>query len=364
LFDKITILGLGLIGASLAKAIKRKQPSVDIFGVDTPDVVARALELGLITQGAPPNRADEAIRAGDLIILALPIQAIVASFEAIAAHARAGTLVTDVGSTKAEIVAHAEKCLPPDVYFLGGHPMTGSERTGLAASDPFLFQNAFYVLTETSRVPAALKQKLVQLLEFIGAKVIFLPLAAHDEVASVVSHLPQLLAVALMKHVAARNQENPVYMQLAAGGFRDMTRVASSPYAMWEHILKTNTGNILRALDAFIRELNEMKQLVSQNSLQPVFDQAARDRLAIPTNTRGFLHPQYDISVIVEDKPGVLAKITAVLAQANLNVKDIEILKVREGDAGTLRMAFASLSDRTKAVQILTDHHFTVTEKD
>lgn len=364
MFDKITIVGLGLIGGSMAAAFKRKHVEAEITGVDRREIVETAVRKGFIDNGHSSDALATALEGADLVVLATPIQSILQLLSQIAPLLKTGCLVTDVGSTKRTIVHRAAHVFPSGAHFAGGHPMTGSEARGIAAADPFLFENAYYVLTENDLVPEILQRKLVRLLETIGARVLFLPADVHDELAAAVSHLPQVLAISLMHYAAAENEKNPMYLKLAAGGFRDMTRIASSPYAVWEHIFKTNKDNVCRAIDEFMKHLGEVRKKLETDALEGVFEKAGRDRLSIPKDTRGFLNPHFDVSVVVEDKPGVLASITGILAEAEINIKDIEILKVREGDAGTLRMAFASQAERGRAVAHLAQNGFVVTERD
>lgn len=359
----MTIVGLGLIGGSLAAAFKRTNIPAKIVGVDCEAVVAKALTRNLVSEGYGLSHLDAALAGADLIILAAPISRILDLLAEISGLVDSGALVTDVGSTKERIVTAAAKCLPQGVYFLGGHPMAGSEKSGLEHVDPFLFENAIYVLTEANLVPSQLLEGFVELLRTVGAKVILLPARLHDQIAAVVSHLPQILAVTLMKCASQCNEDNPAYLQLAAGGFRDMTRVASSPYAMWSDILRTNQENIENALSMFGGELKRISDLLSQQELASIFDSAARDRLSIPKDSRGFLNPHFDISVVVEDKPGVIAEISGILADKNVNIKDIEILKMREGDAGTLRLAFESKENRDQAIALLVNHGYSATPR-
>lgn len=238
--------------------------------------------------------------------------------------------------------------------------MAGSEKTGLDHIDPFLFENAIYVLTNHSASDDLVK-KYVGIIEIIGASVLFLTPAEHDEIAAVVSHLPQMLAVTLMNYAAKRNNNNPAYLKLAAGGFRDMTRIASSPFDVWADICKTNAENIEFAIEQLMTDLSASKNLLTENrQLQSFFETAARNRLSIPKDSRGFLRPQFDISVIIEDKPGMIASIAAILADEEINIKDIEILKMREGDAGTMRLAFQNETDREAALKLLAQKSFEV----
>jgi prephenate dehydrogenase len=362
-FKKIAIVGLGLIGGSLAYAFRKRQVVEYIIGIDDEPVIEKALSIKLINQGCCREEINRGIRDVDLIFLATPIKAILALLPTIAESVKSGSLVTDVGSTKSKIVTAAAECLPKGVYFLGGHPMTGSEKRGLEHADPFLFENTIYVLTEANPIPKNIVEKFVEIIEAIGAKTILLPAKLHDEIAAVVSHLPQMIAVTLMKYASELNQENNAYLRLAAGGFRDMTRVASSPYDIWADICKTNKENIKAAIDQFIEELQSIKNLLSDSKLEGLFDEAARNRLSIPQDTRGFLRPHFDLSIMVEDKPGMIAAISTILAKENINIKDIEVLKVREGEAGTLRLAFETEQDRDQAINSLMKNEFQVSKR-
>lgn len=346
------------MGGSLAAAFKRKKIESHLIGIDYKYIVEKALNRKLINEGYRLEDFKKGIYDADLVILSTPIEAILALLSTIAAIVKPGTLITDVGSTKEKIVKTADKCLPQGIYFLGGHPMTGSEKKGLENVDPFLFENAVYVLTNVNSVPNELMEKFIKLIEALGAKVIFLPAKLHDEIAAVVSHLPQILAITLMKYAANLNKSNSVYLKLAAGGFRDMTRVASSPYEMWADICRTNEDNIKKAINQFIEELQIIRGLLSKPELELIFNESARNRLSIPKDTRGFLRPHFDISVVVEDKPGMIAAISTILARENINIKDIEVLKVREGEAGTLRLAFESEPDRKHAIKLLVKNGF------
>ncbi|MFQ5706778.1 MAG: prephenate dehydrogenase/arogenate dehydrogenase family protein [bacterium] len=358
IFDSVTIVGLGLIGGSLAAAFKQKQVVGRLIGVDFPPIHSSAVSRRLISQGFGPDQLTRAVQRADVVILATPIKETLELLPGVAHAVKPGALITDVCSTKAAVVHCAQKCCSEDVYFLGGHPMAGSERQGLEYADPLMFENAVYVLTNSGEVPDSVLQRFVALIEAIGAKIIFLSPALHDKMAAVVSHLPQMLAVSLMNLAAQQNEKDDLYLKLAAGGFRDMTRVASSPYEMWADICATNAGNIKWAIDQFVAELERTKQAISDGQLESKFRSAAHNRLSIPTDSRGFLKPHYDISVVVEDRPGMIAGIAQTLASADINIKDIEVLKVREGDAGTLRLALESERDRERAVQRLTESGF------
>ena len=186
-------------------------------------------------------------------------------------------------------------------------------------------------------------QPLAALLKSIGARVLTMDAREHDRVAAAISHLPQLIAVSLMDNAARKNERNPAFLQLAAGGFRDMTRIASSPFYVWKDILSNNRDETRRALREFEKLLEQFRKGLYQSSLSDVgkkFLRAKSFRDSIPKNTKGFIHSLHDLFVWVDDKPGTLATMTAALFRSGININDIELLKVREGQGGTFRLSF------------------------
>jgi prephenate dehydrogenase len=346
---RVSIIGLGLMGGSLGLALKRSFPTIEIVGVDREEkIVQRAVERGAIDRGF--LNFEEAFPKADLIVLATPVNAILELLPTLPDLIDPDTLVTDLGSTKARICRTAEEYLPD--RFIGGHPMAGSERQGIEAADPFLFENALYVLTplqaSQERIP-----HLSTFLEELGARILCLDPQLHDQIVAYVSHLPQLLAVALTELVGQQNEENSLYRELAAGGFRDMTRIAASPYSIWKDILRDNAPQIGHVLDALIEQLLSMRGELTSAVLEERFRRAAAFRTAIPLRSKGFLKPLHRIAISVPDQPGTLARLTTVLAQSTINIKDIELLKVRENVGGTFHLHFETRAEAERAVQLL-----------
>lgn len=357
--SRIAVIGLGLIGGSLCRALRRTHRQLDIAGVDRAGIAAAAQEGGLVEKGFSPAQLADACRDRELIILATPIGAALDLLPRLAPHTAPDAVVTDVCSLKREIAAAGAKLFTgSNGCFIGGHPMAGSEKSGFEHADPFLFENAIYVLTPAPQTPPPRVDLLGQMIAAIGAHAVVVEPELHDRIAAAVSHLPQLLAVALMQHVASLGHANPLYLQMAAGGFRDMTRIASSPFTIWRDICDRNAGEITAQIDAFIKALQALRSDLGLGRLEGHFDAAARQRLSIPRDTRGFLRPHFDVSVEVEDKPGIIARIATVLAAATINIKDIEVLKVRENEGGTIRLAFESEDDREQALRLLGDAGF------
>jgi len=351
----IGIIGLGLMGGSLSMALKKKCPTHHIIGVDDKQSTDYALSIHSIDKSFSMQEVDKCVERCDIIFLCTPINQIINLMPAVSKAIRPGTLITDVGSTKRTIVKEAQKYFSQDTYFIGGHPLTGNEGYGIKSADPLMFENAVYALTPSQSIPPELIRYLGSLLEAIGARVYFLSPTLHDRIAAGVSHLPQLLAVALINLIARHQTTSSHYMKLAAGGFRDLTRIASSPYDIWDDIIKTNGDEMSLYIEEFTRQLQIIQKKLRKKSLDEDFRNAAKIRYAIPKDMKGFLQSTYDLSIEAEDRPGIIAEISSALAHNNINIKDIEVLKVREGESGILRISVETLQARENTQKILTD---------
>lgn len=353
-FRRVVIVGVGLIGGSFGLALKRTAFGGRIVGVSRRSTLDEALELGVIDEAYTYEALDRALDGADLVLLCAPIQRILGLLDEVGRHACPGALVTDVGSTKRRIVERAQASLPSGIHFIGGHPMAGSEKSGVAAADPFLFQNAIYILVPDARVPEPVYRALVDLLRGVGAKVMEMDARTHDETVAAISHLPQLMATGLVEMVGRLDEERAGFLTLAAGGFRDLTRIASSPYApVWEDICQTNADQIRAMIDRYAAQLQLLRQRVDDAALSGHFEYANRVRGAIPRDAKGFIHALHELLVVVEDRPGVIAQIATALAAEGININDIEVVKVREGEGGTLRLGFDSRQAAAGALKTL-----------
>lgn len=352
----ISIIGLGLIGGSLAKAIKKSNLKLEIAAWDRPDVLKAALEDKSIDKTL--HNVEEAL-SSELIFLCLPVNASLEVFKTLAPKLNEGTVITDVSGVKL-IFKNIWKNLKSKGIYIGGHPMTGKEKGGYSNSDPLLFENSIYILTDCDFVKIK-ESGLQSILEAIGARVACLDSESHDRAVANVSHLPQLLSVSLVNSsLGSDNQRN--FTNFAAGGFRDMTRIASSDFGIWEPVIRYNKEEILKSLESLGDELKLIKDLVygeNYKTLSEKFEEARVLRDEIPQNTKGFLNPLFDIFVYVKDEPGVISKISTTLAQENINIKDIELLKIREGSGGTFRLSFDSSEDAESAHELLRNVGYT-----
>jgi len=356
----VAIYSVGLLGGSIGAGLKKSGFGGRIIGLSSDAALKTALELGLIDEGYPYSDLLKVIPQVDLLILCSPILAIVKTIEALGAMPLPqGLVITDIGSTKKVIMDAAQKHLPQSVRFIGGHPMAGSEKSGPGASDPYLFQNAVYVLTPESEKDARAAAALAGFFQkFLGCRAAIFDAAKHDSIAAAVSHLPHILASALA--LSANEHEKRVNgtLSLAAGGFRDMTRIASAHYDIWHDIFSTNKGAIIPLIDSYINILNDMKENLANDKLKESFEAAKRIRDSISFSNKGFIGQMSEILVMAKDQPGVIASISALLANESINIKDIEVLKVREGEGGTIRLAFESEEVANQAVSVLNSHGF------
>ncbi len=351
----IAIIGLGLIGGSIAKALQNCDVAYTISAYDKPEVLEKAKKENVIDRIF--SKPIEAISA-DIIFVCLPLNLSIEVFKELAPLISSKTILTDVSGVKLVFQKEWEKIKSVGMY-IGGHPMTGKEKGGYENSDPLLFENSVYIVTQDlSKTNDFEKFKLV--LEKLGANILFIPAKQHDVIAASVSHLPQLLPVALVNTASLKTDEYN-FLDLAAGGFRDMTRIASSNFNIWENVINQNQNQILTAIEKYSFELDKIKYWVTTNNnaeLEKYFIEASKHRNEIPKNTKGFLTPVFDIFVFVKDEPGVISKISSILFNNGINIKDIELLKIREGDGGTFRMSFESEKIAREAKIIISDLGF------
>jgi len=279
-FNKITIIGVGLIGGSLGLALKENRPNFKIIGIDKQGVIERAIARGAIDEGTV--NLEEGIKEADTVILATPVKTILNLLPQINPFLKKGCLVTDTGSTKGQIVERANKILSKDTFFIGGHPMAGSEKYGIDSADPHLFQDKTYILTPTKKSNLIAIEKIFSLIEMIGANRLIINPLEHDRIVGAVSHLPQIIAVSLTNTISmlAQEENNNNYLKAIGEGFKEMTRIASSPYKIWEDICDTNQENILEMIQEFRNYLEAIEDKLKNDpsSLKEDFQKASKLR--------------------------------------------------------------------------------------
>jgi|CZCB01.1.fsa_nt_gi prephenate dehydrogenase len=353
---KITIAGLGLIGGSLAKAFRRTNHDFIITGVDTsPENLRLAKEEGTVDHIC--NKLDEsAVSDSQFVFLCTPVSRMPEMLSSLGQVVRPGTVITDVGSIKSSIMKEAEQILPGDVYFIGGHPMAGGERSGYSASVAHLFENAYYILTPREDTPRSALEELKNLISSTGAIPLILDPLIHDKIVGAVSHLPHIVAAALVNTVKEADSSEGFIRKLAAGGFKDITRIASSNPKMWRDICLSNKEQILPLVSEIINCLKAFKNDLEKDNVPAIesFYKEARDyREEIPSSESLYLLPYYQIYVDVEDRPGIIGHVTTILGRHHINIKNIRIINSRENEPGCLVLTLDDQAAQEKAVEVL-----------
>ena len=355
----IYIAGLGLIGASMALGIKRDHPDYEILGYNRSQASRDiALERGMIER-ATDDFASFAPLA-DVIILTLPIKQTIAFIKELAnLDLKEGVIISDAGSTKSAIVATAEKCFADkSVRFVGAHPMAGSHKTGAASADVNLFENAYYIFTPSSLTTSDTLEKMRDLLSGLHARFIEIDAEEHDRVTSQISHFPHILASGLMEQTASYAEEHEMARRFAAGGFRDMTRIAESEPGMWTSILLSNRETIIERIEDFKGRLDEIGHAISvgdENQIWNFFNQAREQRQAMEIHKRGGVDSSYDLYVDVPDEEDVILRILELLRGTSLvNIHINE--ENREDVHGILQISFKNAQDLKRAEQVITEN--------
>ena len=347
-FRRIGIVGLGLIGGSLAKAIHKRTDIAEIVAFDKDEASLKmAMDEGVITDSSCD---DLGILSGcDVVILCAPVDAI-KNMQDDLAKLDIG-MITDVGSVKQPVVDAIR--LP---NFVGGHPMAGSERYGYACSNGSLFENALYVicLPEYSEVTANTLQKFEDLIRAIGAIPMRMTAEEHDRRVAAVSHLPHIVASSLSLLLA--NHDDGALSRMAAGGFRDITRIASSNPKLWAGITENSKEALLPILDDYIDTLTLWKEALEKGDseeLEKLFAQGALYRDHLDINLRGALEASATLNVHVEDKPGELARIATILGNGNINIRNINIRNFRTYEGGQVSLLLGTTKEAVEAYALL-----------
>ena len=353
----VSIIGLGLIGGSLGLALKRNR-DVHVTGFDNSyGAMQEAYRRGIIdTIAVSIDRASE---HADVIIFATPVNTTVRMLEDVPAwNLKKDVIITDTGSTKGPIMKAAEPLIEQGITFIGGHPMTGSHKSGVSAAREHLFENAYYILTPS---PIARKEQIQQMRELLvptKGKVVVVGAVEHDRMTAIVSHFPHLVASSLVGRLSAQQEHQPFVRDLAAGGFRDITRIASADPIMWRDITTQNRDELLHQLDGWVEEMGDIRKMLLQNdptAIQNYFSEAKKYRDDLPITMQGALYMTHDLHIDVPDHPGVISEITKILANERISITNIRIVETRTDVFGILVVSFQTTEDRERAQLALSD---------
>lgn len=347
-FERVCVIGIGLIGGSFAASCRGLSSAPHVFGIDSdPETVRLALELGIVDEAASGDsvQAQQWLTPGgsDLVVIATPASRAAEWLERLGASGYDG-VVTDVASTKAGVVAAARKHLPDATRFVGGHPMAGSERSGVSAARVGLFDGAYWLLTPAADTDPEAYRGVHALVSALGARVVSVDPKRHDEAVAVVSHVPHVAAAALCEVAGAHAAEGGEILRLAAGGFKDTTRIAAGSPELWTGICVDNAEALSAALRELRLSLGEFEAMVrgrDVDSIRNWLTGAADIRRSLPAQWVPSTARLTELIVPMVDRPGVVAEVTSAVSRAGCNIEGIDIDHATE--------------DRALLVLVLTD---------
>lgn len=361
---KIGFIGLGLIGGSIAKRLKAQNSDLTLIATSGHlSTIETAYKEGLIANNTLCDISD--FYDCDYIFLCTPVQKNIEYLRQLKGNISEHCIITDVGSVKSDI--HREvTALGMEKQFIGGHPMAGSEKTGLESSKDSLLENAYYIITPTAESEESAVADFRDLVLSLGAIPLVLDYEHHDYATAAISHLPHVIAYNLVNLVRESDDSNETMKTIAAGGFKDITRIASSSPVMWENICLSNQEQLLKLIDAFIEKMKETKaDIISANgsALIDAFTSAKDYRDSITISRNGALKQVYEIYIDLLDEAGGIATIATILATNNLSIKNIGIINNREFEDGVLRLEMYDRESLDASITLLKRHHYTIYER-
>ena len=363
-FKTYGFVGLGLIGGSIARAIKAYIPESRIMAYTPhPQTVDTAYQEGIIDK--PMYEIGPEFGECDIIFLCAPVEINNENLTALFPHINPKTVITDIGSVKTSIHDKVKE-LGLEAQFIGGHPMAGTERIGFNNSKARLLENAYYILTRTDQTQEKSLSDYVEFVKMIGAIPLVVPYLQHDYITAAISHVPHVISASLVNLVKDSDTEDHLMKTIAAGGFKDITRISSSSPIMWRQICMTNSDNISELLSGYIDALCDIKLAIDEkdeDKVEAFFASAREYRESFIDSSSGPIKKVYAIKVEIDDKPGNLARVATLLSDNNINIKNIGIVHNREYESGTLRIELHDEEGLAKAQDILTKSDYTIYTK-
>ena len=357
----IGFIGLGLIGGSIAKTARRTHPDITIIAYNrTKSVLDAALADGTIDLAVP--EIGEPFRRCDYIFVCVPVVTMHGILEKLKPWISETTILTDVGSTKCDI-HEVVRSMGLEKQFIGGHPMAGSEKTGYANATDRMIENAYYILTPGADMPIRQVSAFSAFISSLGALPLVLSAEDHDFITAAISHVPHVISASLVNMVHDLDGPEEYMKQIAAGGFKDITRISSSSPQMWQEICLDNPDNICAMMDAYISKLIDYRLAIRNENAEEllnIFTQCKDYRDSFDTEPKGSLPREHRIYVDIADEPGAIAQIATMLAMHNISIKNIGIVHNREFEQGVLRIVFYEKDAKESAIRVLEDRNYYV----
>ena len=355
----IGIIGIGFIGGSLIKSLSKSNKVKNIIAFDVnEDSLKLAYNEGTITEYT--LEINEKFSNCDIVFICTPVSYIADYAKKLENIVKEDCILTDIGSTKKTIMQNVKDL---KIEFIGGHPMVGSERSGYQTSKEFLFENSYYIITKNKNNKESSIEKLKDIILELRAIPIIIQADKHDYITSVISHVPHVVASTLVNMVKDLDDEEQLMKTIAAGGFKDITRIASSDPTMWSNICEENKDEIIKNLRIFVSMINNfVDEIENKQKVYNYFESSKKYRDSfINKKVNGNTMPELNINI--KDENGAIAKIATLLSDNNIGIKNIEVINNRENNYGALKLIVNNYNELDSAYKILTDNNYDVIKR-
>lgn len=362
MFNRIAIIGIGLMGGSLALALRAAGAAGEVVAYDCSEQ-ARAEAEAMGVADSIAGSAAGAVEGAELVFLATPICAMADAVQSAAGSLGDGVIVSDLGSAKVGVMRQIEEVLPRGARFVGGHPMTGSEQSGVRFASADLFTGRYYVLTPTEGTEPRAYQKVHALLTEIGARVISIDPESHDRAMATISHVPHMLSLLLMEMAASEQERMKSTFAVAATGFKDMTRIASSSPDIWLDIARENSDFIIERLQDYSSRIDALIEILRSEDLSALgamFEDARLAREQLLTKGGYDIAEMFEISLPVPDEPGVISRIATAVGALGTNIEDLSIAHPLEGETGIMTLMVQGEASAAEAARALEELGYAV----
>lgn len=363
---ELGFVGFGLIGGSIARSLKKQNEdvSVHVYSRRKNPALDEGMAEGIID--SIWYEIDERFSTCDIIFLCAPVLKNTDYLSVLKPLLKPGCILTDVGSVKGNICKKAAE-LGLSHQFIGGHPMAGSEKTGFENSTDILLENAYYLLTPFEETPLENLSLLKELVAKTGANCVVLSPSEHDKITAAISHVPHIIAVSLVNMVRTSDNEEQNMKAFAAGGFKDITRIASSSPQMWQDICLANSESIDYFLSHFEKQIEDFRHMIAEKdgaSIQDEFHTAGDYRDSIPAKKSSVIARSYDLFINIDDRAGAIATIATILSVNGINIKNIGIIHNREYVDGVMKLELYKEDDEKKARELLIQNRYDIVDRD
>jgi|GEM_PF-630145 len=351
----IAIIGMGYIGGSLGLAFKKNIPEALVTGIDKGSILIRAKNVGAIDNGCIYTELNTGLKDVDLVFLTTPIYITKEILPKVSEYVSKKAVVTDTAFTKREIMKSAEEHFTGGATFIGGHPIIKYEQWEIEQADPYLFSNTSYILVPSNQGSIEALEVLKEVVHAIGAREIIMGPEEHDSLYGGLNHMLQLIAMAHVNSVFSHleDKKRDMAASLAGERFKRFIEELSTPYYIWEDIFNSNYDFIAKSVDRFIDELKNITGKLGSEALIDEYQGVQKYISDIPEPTKGFNRELFHLYITIEDRPGAISQLTALLSSNGFDIRDIELVKIKEGDAATMRISFSTQNIASKAGSFL-----------